>query len=167
MRTDLYSNPPPEALLRFAAHAYPRHQAVFVLGEDLPRADNRVTLDPDVRDSQGLPALRMTYDPHPEDLAQQRFLVDRALDLLRASGAEVVAGEPSPVPGGMFAGHAHGTTRMGADPATSVTDDRGLVHGTDNLLVAGAGGFVTAAGLNPALTIAALALRSVHRIAGV
>jgi choline dehydrogenase-like flavoprotein len=154
-----------DGLLRFAAHAYPRHQAVFVLGEDLPRPDNRVTLDPDVRDSLGLPALRLTYDAHPEDEAQQRYLVDRALDLLRASGAEVVAGEPSSVPGGMFAGHAHGTTRMGPDPATSVTDDHGLVHGTDNLFVTGAGGFVTSAGLNPALTIAALALRSVERTA--
>jgi choline dehydrogenase-like flavoprotein len=154
-----------DGLLRFAAHAYPRHQAVFVLGEDLPRPDNRVTLDPAVRDSLGLPALRLTYDAHPEDEAQQRYLVDRALDLLRASGAEVVAGEPSSVPGGMFAGHAHGTTRMGPDPATSVTDDHGLVHGTENLFVTGAGGFVTSAGLNPALTIAALALRSVERTA--
>ena len=154
-----------DGLLRFAAHAYPRHQAVFILGEDLPQPGNRVTLDPVVRDSLGLPALRMTYDPHPEDVAQQRYLVDRALDLLRSSGAGVMAGEPSVVPGGMFAGHAHGTTRMGDDPATSVTDDAGLVHGTDNLFVVGAGGFVTAAGLNPALTIAALALRSVDRIA--
>lgn len=154
-----------DGLLRFAAHAYPRHQAVFILGEDLPRPDNRVTLDPEVRDSLGLPALRLTYDPHPEDLDQQRYLVDRAVELLRASGAGVVAGEPSFVPGGMLAGHAHGTTRMGTDPAGSVTDPFGLVHGTDNLFVVGAGGFVTAAGLNPALTIAALALRSVDRIA--
>jgi choline dehydrogenase-like flavoprotein len=86
------------------------------------------------------------------------------MQLLRASGATVVAGQQSPLPGGMFAGHAHGTTRMGTDPATSVTDDRGLVHGTDNLFVTGAGPFVTSAGLNPALTIAASALRSVEPI---
>ncbi len=48
------------------------------------------------------------------------------------------------------------------DPVDAVVVGAGL-----NLFVAGAGGFVTAAGLNPALTIAALALRSVHRIAGV
>ena len=65
----------------------------------------------------------------------------------------------------MFAGHAHGTTRMGTDPATSVADDLGLVHGTSNLFVAGAGLFVTGAGLNPFLTIIALALRSVDAIA--
>jgi choline dehydrogenase-like flavoprotein len=151
-------------LLRFASWAYPRHQAVFALGEDLPRAENRATLDPEVRDSLGLPALHIDYSPHPEDVAQQRYLLDRAMQLLRASGATVVAGQQSPLPGGMFAGHAHGTTRMGTDLATSVTDDRGLVHGTDNLFVTGAGPFVTSAGLNPALTIAASALRSVEPI---
>jgi choline dehydrogenase-like flavoprotein len=149
-----------DGLLRFAAWAYPRHQAVFVLGEDLPQAGNRVTLDPEIRDSLGLPALRIEYAPHAEDLAQQHYLLDRAVQLLQASGATVVAGQLSPLPGGMFAGHAHGTTRMGTDPTTSVTDDHGRVHGTDNLFVTGAGPFVTASGLNPALTIAALALRT-------
>jgi choline dehydrogenase-like flavoprotein len=154
-----------DGLLRFASWAYPRHQAVFGLGEDLPQPGNRVTLDPQVRDSLGLPALRIDYTPHPEDIAQQRYLLDHALELLRTSGAETAVGALSSLPGGMFAGHAHGTTRMGADAATSVTDDYGLVHGTDNLFVTGAGPFVTSAGLNPALTIAALALRSVDEIA--
>jgi choline dehydrogenase-like flavoprotein len=49
---------------------------------------------------------------------------------------------------------------MGLDPETSVTDDNGLVHGFNNLLVAGAGGFVTWAGVNPCLTVVALALRA-------
>jgi choline dehydrogenase-like flavoprotein len=151
--------------LRFASRAYPRHQAVYGLGEDLPQPGNRVTLDPQVRDSLGLPALRIEYTPHPEDIAQQRYLLERALELLRTSGAQTTAGVLSSVPGGVFAGHAHGTTRMGADATASVTDDRGRVHGTDNLFVTGAGPFVTSAGLNPALTIAALALRSVDEVA--
>jgi choline dehydrogenase-like flavoprotein len=153
-----------DGLLRFASWAYPRHQAVFGLGEDLPQPGNRVTLDPLIRDSLGLPALRIEYSAHPEDLAQQRYLLERALELLRASGALTTAGALSSVPGGVFAGHAHGTTRMGADPTTSVTDDYGRVHGTDNLFVTGAGPFVTSAGLNPALTVAALALRAVNEI---
>ena len=155
-----------DGLLRFASWAYSRHQAVYGLGEDLPQFGNRVTLDPQVRDSLGLPALRIEYTPHPEDIAQQRYLLARALELLDVSGAQATAGALSSLPGGMFAGHAHGTTRMGADAATSVTDDHGRVHGTDNLFVTGAGPFVTSAGLNPALTIAALALRSVDEIAG-
>jgi choline dehydrogenase-like flavoprotein len=154
-----------DGLLRFASWAYPHHQAVYGLGEDLPQPGNRVTLDPRVRDSLGLPALRIEYTPHPEDLAQQHYLRERALELLTASGAETTAGALPSLPGGMFAGHAHGTTRMGADAATSVTDDHGRVHGTDNLFVTGAGPFVTSAGLNPALTIAALARRAVDEIA--
>jgi choline dehydrogenase-like flavoprotein len=164
--------PLPEGVPRYGAglfewvrDAYPRHQAVYVLGEDLPQHGNRVTLDPDVRDSLGLPALRIEYRPHPDDEAQVAFMLDRAVELLEASGAHTIAVAPSRVPGGIFAGHAHGTTRMGTDPATSVTDDAGLVHGTDNLFVAGAGTFVTSAGRNPALTIVALALRAVETIA--
>lgn len=154
-----------DGLLEFAAHAYSRHQAVYALGEDLPQAGNRVSLDPDVRDSLGLPALRITYRAHPEDVAQQRFLLARAIELLQSSGARDVVVAPSLAPGGMFAGHAHGTTRMGRDPARSVANDAGLVHGTENLFVAGAGLFVTSAGLNPALTVVALALRAVDDMA--
>ena len=75
------------------------------------------------------------------------------------SGAAQIAGAASPLPGGMFAGHVLGTTRMGRDPATSVADDTGRVHGVENCFVAGVGLFVTASGLNPLLTIIALAQR--------
>lgn len=154
-----------DGLLRFAAHAYRRHQAVYVLGEDLPQAENRVELDPEVTDRHGLPAVRYVYRPHPEDLAQQDHLREAARRLLEKAGAtQVAALPPSPVPGGIFAGHAHGTTRMGHDESTSVADDVGLVHGTDDVFVAGAGLFVTASAVNPLLTIVALALRAVPAI---
>ncbi len=114
-----------------------------------------------MRDSFGLPALRIEYRPHPEDEAQVAFMLDRAVEWLEQSGAHEIAVAPSRIPGGIFAGHALGTTRMGSDPATSVASDVGLVHGTDNLFVAGGGLFVTASARNPALTIVALALRAV------
>ena len=151
--------------LRFAAHAYPRHVAVFGLGEDLPRPENRVTLDPDVVDSAGLPAIRITFTPHDEDRASAQYLLERSMEWLDAAGADVVLGAVPPLPGGIRAGHAHGTTRMGTSPDTSVADSVGLVHGFDNLFVAGAGLFVTSAGYNPCLTIVALALRAAGAIA--
>jgi len=154
-----------DAYLRFAAHAYPRHVAVFGLGEDLPRAENRVTLDPDVRDSAGLPAIRITFTPHDEDRASAQYLLDRSMEWLNAAGASTVLGAVPPIPGGIRAGHAHGTTRMGTSADSSVANDAGLVHGFDNLFVAGAGLFVTSAGYNPCLTIVALALRAVGTIA--
>jgi hypothetical protein len=153
-----------EGLLEFAAHAFPRHMAVFCLGEDLPRAQNRVTLDPDVKDGSGMPALRVEFSHHPEDRAQIAFMLERAEEWLRAAGANTVVSAFPPLPGGMRAGHAHGTTRMGDDPKTSVTDSFGLVHGFDNLFSAGAGTFVTSAAFNPCLTIVALSLRSAPAI---
>ena len=154
-----------DGLLQFAAHAFSRHMAVFCLGEDLPRAENRVRLDPTVRDRFGLPALRIEYTPHAEDIAQMQYLANRAAEWLTAAGAAtVVRASSDRLPGGMRAGHAHGTTRMGIDPQSSVTDSFGAVHGMENLYVVGAGGFVTSGGVNPCLTVAALAARSARRI---
>ncbi len=56
--------------------------------------------------------------------------------------------------------HACGTCRMGADADASVTDPHGKVHGVDNLFIVDASVFPTSSGINPALTIAALALRT-------
>jgi choline dehydrogenase-like flavoprotein len=153
-----------DGLLRFAEHAYSRHMAVFCLGEDLPRAENRVTLDPLVWDRAGLPALRIEYTHHPDDLRQIEFFANKAQAWLEEAGARSVVRARAALPGGMRAGHAHGTTRMGVDPETSVTNDVGLVHGLDNLFVAGTGGFVTSAGVNPCLTAVALARRAAPRI---
>jgi hypothetical protein len=44
------------------------------------RRVNNVTLDPDLKDAWGLPAIRVTYKDHPDDLANARFLQDRAPD---------------------------------------------------------------------------------------
>jgi gluconate 2-dehydrogenase alpha chain len=153
-----------DGLLEFAAHAFPRHMAVFCLGEDLPRAENRVTLDPDLVDGSDRPALRIEYAHHPEDRAQIAYMLERAEQWLREAGADTVVSAAPPIPGGIRAGHAHGTTRMGTDPERSVTDDMGRVHGFDNLFSAGAGTFVTSAAFNPCLTIVALALRSAPAI---
>ena len=57
-----------------------------------------------------------------------------------------------------------GTTRMGDDPRTSVTDADGRVHGLGNLWVAGSSLFPTGGWANPTLTIVALALRSAEKI---
>jgi choline dehydrogenase-like flavoprotein len=58
--------------------------------------------------------------------------------------------------------HVMGTCRMGAvDDGTSVTDDVGRVWGTRNVYLATVGVIPTALAVNPTLTAAALAIRSV------
>ncbi|HEX8668390.1 MAG TPA: GMC family oxidoreductase, partial [Allosphingosinicella sp.] len=60
--------------------------------------------------------------------------------------------------------HHMGTTRMGDDPKSSVTDAAGRIHGIGNLWVAGSSLFPTGSWANPTLTIVALALRTADSI---
>ncbi len=55
--------------------------------------------------------------------------------------------------------HQCGTARMGEDPATSVVDPLCRCHDVENLWIVDASVFPSSAAVNPALTIAATALR--------
>jgi choline dehydrogenase-like flavoprotein len=68
------------------------------------------------------------------------------------------------IPGGAAAGHVMGTTRMGQDPKRSVVDQYGQSHDVANLFIGGSSVFVTSSGVNPTLTIFALAYRTSERI---
>ena len=63
-------------------------------------------------------------------------------------------------------GHMMGTTRMGNDPAVSVTDANARVHGMQNLYIAGSSLFPAAGSANPTLTILALSFRLADHLAG-
>ena len=138
--------------------------AVAMVVHDMPQHENRVDLDERVTDAWGLPVARITLKPHPNDLAQGRFLIDRNAEILEAAGAtqvqkvyiERVTGNCS---------HQHGTTRMGDDPASSVLDPWCRAHEVDNLYVVDGGSFPTATGANPTLTIMANAWRVAEHIA--
>jgi len=71
--------------------------------------------------------------------------------------------EPSWNPCGFS--HPMGTTRMGDDPATSVVDRTGRVHGMENLYLAGVGLIPVPIAINPTLTAVALALETAEHIA--
>ena len=96
---------------------------------------------------------------------------DRAtLDVMRADADAVGRAlgrwrkgcEPSWNPWGFS--HPMGTTRMGDDPATSVVDRYGRVHGMENLYVAGASLLPGLMAVNPTLTAVALALDMVDAL---
>lgn len=141
--------------------SYRRTGHLFAQVQEVPSATNRVTLDPTRRDAHGMPAVRLAGAAHPETVRTARHLTARAEEWLAASGATRTWTDE--VPTGLLAGtHQAGTCRMGDDPATSVTDPDGRVHGHDNLWVADASVHVTNGSVGPALTIMALA----HRLAG-
>jgi choline dehydrogenase-like flavoprotein len=127
-----------------------------IFGEDLPGEGNRVELDPDLVDSSGLPAPRVSYTTSENSRRLLAFHVERARESMLEAGAMTVDTLPQMRPAGW---HLLGTARMGTDPATSVVDPRGRAHDLDNLYVADGSLFVTAGGVNPTNTISALALR--------
>lgn len=134
-----------------------------VTGESLPVDANRVDLDPVLHDRFGLPVARVTYTAHANDIRLSAYLAERSVEVLEAAGA-TTTWNPGPTIRKLH-NHQMGATRMGDDPSRSVVDRWGQAHEVPNLYIADSSVFVTGAGLNPSLTITALALRLADRIA--
>lgn len=148
------------------AELYLRTSHVHGCVQEIPHPDLRVTLAPGVLDAHGVPAVRLQGRLHPETLRTAAALADRARQWLEASGATRTW--TAPLSDAITAGqHQAGTCRMGQDPSTSVTDPWGRVHGHDNLWVMDGSLHVTNGGVNPVLTIYALALRCAGQLAAV
>jgi choline dehydrogenase-like flavoprotein len=91
----------------------------------------------------------------------------------RASGAsidklcrQIEAAPTSPNRLPLFSAHQMGTCRMGSDPATAVCDGTGAVFGMKGAYVADASLFPASCGVNPMITIMALARCVASQIAG-
>jgi len=133
-----------------------RHAVDFWLStEDLPRADNRVTLT-----EKG--AVRLTYE------STNRTAAKRLYHQLKSMLGELGMHPDHLIPRFAYlktdipiAGVAHqaGTTRFGADPATSVLDRNCRAHEVDNLYVVDTSFFPSISAVNPALTAMANAIR--------
>lgn len=135
----------------------------FVVGpiQEVPSPNSRVTIESGVVDRHGMPVVRLLADPpDPEDLRAAEFLGRRAEQWLRASGARTTTPLRWATSKGPSAGqHQAGTCRMGSEPRHSVTDEWGRVWGHRGVTIADGSLHVTNGGVNPVLTILALAWR--------
>jgi choline dehydrogenase-like flavoprotein len=128
---------------------------MVVICEDLPESDNRVTLDPELVDADGIPAPKIEYRLSDNSRRMLDHAVARGTEALEAAGAkETEALAPLP-PAGW---HLMGTARMGTDPASSVVDPFGRSHDVKNLFIVDGSVFVTSGGVNPTNTLQAIAL---------
>jgi choline dehydrogenase-like flavoprotein len=128
----------------------------------LPVATNTVTLDPDVKDAWGLPALRVTFRDHPDDVKNGHFMQNRAMELLEAAGA--VKKWPVPIGATEASVHLLGTCRMGDDPKTSVVDKFHRTHDVPNLFIVDGSNLVSSGRNQPTCTIQALAYRAADHL---
>lgn len=141
-------------LSRWLWRRYARTPLLASILEDFPYAENRVTVATDGRP-------QVTYRQRESELHRRRTLQELLRAAFRGLGATLVSDRDAP----KALGHVCGTCRFGDDPATSVLDRDNRAHELDNLYVADASFFPSSGGLNPALTIAANALRVADRIA--
>jgi choline dehydrogenase-like flavoprotein len=132
----------------------------LTIAEDQPQPDNRVTLDDAVTDRYGLPRAVITHRYSDRDKAAGRILGDTARAILRRAGAWTVYRRRV-----QTFSHALGTVRMGTDPRTSALDSDSRFRGLENLYVVDGSVMPTSAAVNPSLTIAALSLRAMRRLA--
>ncbi len=139
-------------------HDYSHTAAWWAHAEGLPQPDNRITLDPDVRDARGLPVGRLTYEWCENDIKLAAAARDKAAEMMAASGAQKVR------TGLNYGAHAMGACRMGRDLRTSVVNEFCQSHDIPNLFICDTSVFVTSAGVNPTLTAMAIASRAAERI---
>ncbi len=143
--------------------AFPRSMLAEGHTTSLAVESNSVSLDPQLKDSWGVPAIRTTYRDHPDDLAFAGFLRDRAAEIMDAAGAQKVWRES--VEESSYAVHLLGTCRMGNDPKSSVIDKYHRTHDVPNLFLCDGSSFVTSGRGQPTMTIQALAFRAADHIA--
>jgi choline dehydrogenase-like flavoprotein len=159
---------PPDAptwgleLKRMLGHNYSRTMNIDVHTTSLPVETNRVELDPDLEDAWGLPAVRVTYKDHPDDLAMMGFLAQRALEIFEAANAVRAWGPASFEQNTGY--HLLGTCRMGDDAGRSVVDRYHRTHDVANLFLCDGSSMVTGGRGQPTATIQALAYRAAHHI---
>ena len=132
-----------------------RRIQIGVACEDLPEEHNRVTLDPVLKDSHGIPAPKIDYTISENTRRMMEHGIARASEILTAAGAtnlytsRTILNSP---------GHLLGTARMGNDPERSVVNAWGRCHDVKNLFIVDGSIWVTSGGVNPTSTIQALAL---------
>ena len=139
---------------------YANLAGMWLVGEDMPRESNRVTLNKDVKDKYGSAAPNVHFDDHDNDIAMRNHAFTQGEKVYQAAGAIKTFRTP-PYP----STHTLGTCRMGASAKDSVCNSFGQTHDVANLFISDGSQFTTGGAENPTLTIVTLAIRQADQIA--
>ncbi|MBD1262267.1 GMC family oxidoreductase [Maribacter polysiphoniae] len=134
-------------------------------GESIARKENYCEIDPTTVDKYGIPVLKFNYQWSDLERKQAKHMQDTFEEIFHNMGGEPLGGKPGKdkdygllAPGRII--HEVGTTRMGNDPKTSVTNKYQQLHDVDNVFIVDAGPFVSQADKNCTWTILALSWRA-------
>jgi len=136
---------------------YNHQVGLKIVGECLPQERNRVTLTEE-RDQYGLPVPRVTYSYCDNDQRLIRHSLRFMREALEVVDARQIWDETDDTC------HLNGTARMGSDPKDSVVNADCRSWDMRNLWICDGSVFPTVGGVNPSLTIQAIACRTADRI---
>ena len=128
-------------------------------GECLPYHENRMYLNPNLRDKWGLPTVTFDCGWKENELNMRKDMMTSAAEMLEAAGLRNV----TPFDDGSAPGlciHEMGTARMGRDPKTSVLNGWNQVHAVPNVFVTDGACMTSGSCVNPSLTYMALTARA-------
>ena len=138
---------------------------ISCFGDMLPRKDNRVYLDDEVKDAWGVPALKIECTHGDNEHAMTKDMVGKAVELLDAMGVkDIETRDELAAPGSAI--HEVGTARMGNDPNTSVLNKFNQAHDIKNLFVMDGSCYVNVGCVNITLTLMPLTVRGGEHLVG-
>ena len=132
-------------------------------GEMLARRENFVTLNKEVRDRWGIPALHIDCVHSDNELKMAADILESAKEMLHAAGVEITF-ENSKLAAPGVCIHEMGTCRMGSDPKTSMLNAWNQMWEVKNVFVTDGSSFTSSGCVNPTLTMMALTARACSRI---
>lgn len=133
-------------------------------GEVLPRYENYIDIDPNVKDRWGVPALRFHIQFGDNERKMAKDMAEQAREMFEQAGIEVLHVDREILTPG-WSIHELGTSRMGTDPKKSVLNQFQQAHDVKNLFIVDGSSHVSASCQNPTWTIMALAWRSCDHLA--
>jgi choline dehydrogenase-like flavoprotein len=138
---------------------YDNMAGMWIVGEDMPQENNRITLHSTEKDPFGLPIPNVHFDDHANDVAMRAHAYKQGSGVYQAVGATKVIETP-PYP----STHNLGTNRMSEKPRDGVVNKWGQSHDITNLFISDGSQFTTGGASNPTLTIVTLAIRQAEYI---
>jgi choline dehydrogenase-like flavoprotein len=133
---------------------YDHFAGMWLVGEDLPQPDNRVTLHATEKDKHGMPIPVVHFKDHANDIAMRNHAYKAGTAVYQSLGATQVFELP-PFP----STHNLGTCRQSEKAQDGVCNKFGQAHDIPNLFISDGSQFTTSGAENPTLTIVALAIR--------
>ena len=131
-----------------------------MMGETIPKANNQVSLHPNLKDEWCIPQLNINvgYDENDEKMVKD-YLEQMTEMFQKAGFTNIQTSDSKQAPGLDI--HEMGGVRMGKDPKTSLLNEFNQVHACKNVYVTDGACMTSTSTQNPSLTYMALTARAV------